>query len=319
MRLSGLYTVVAISAAAFVLSACSSRPEGGSQTGYLPTQSSLFAVNLLSHTPQSSNAVLGATGARRLYVDDVHYYDYHNVDVLKYGGKFQYLGSIGNIGSPWGNWVDKAGNFYLADIGNSDVDEYNSSETQIDTYSSGLQSTHGVTTDKYGNVYVVDVNGVHEFPQGHNISFSCTGYNAGGVAVDKTGNVFVSTGSSILEYQRGLFESGCVDTVLVSSFNNAAGMALDTASNLVVCDQYGGVVDILAPPYTAITGTLGSGWSQPTNVTIDRQGTRAYVVDTTTYVVKILNYPSGTVFATLNGSNGLLAPFAAVDSENYVP
>ncbi len=232
---------------------------------------------------------------------------------------FKYLGGIGGIGSPWGNWVDKVGNFYLADINNSDVDEYNSSETQIDTYSSGLQGTHGVTTDKYGNVYVVDVNGVHEFPQSHNISFSCTGYDAGGVAVDKTGNVFVSTGSRILEYPHGLFESGCVDTALTSSFNNATGMALDKAGNLVVCDQYGGVVDILAPPYTAITGTLGSGWSQPTNVTIDRQGTRAYVVDTTTYVVKVLNYPAGTVFATLNGANGLLEPFAAVDSDNYVP
>ena len=53
--------------------------------GWLPTQASLYAVSLLSHTPQSSSLVRGATVVRRLYVDDVYY---GGVDILNYGGKF---------------------------------------------------------------------------------------------------------------------------------------------------------------------------------------------------------------------------------------
>jgi hypothetical protein len=45
------------------------------------------------------------------------------------------------------------------------------------------------------------------------------------------------------------------------SFNEASGIAVDKQDNLIVCDENAPAVDIIAPPYTSITGTLGSGWS----------------------------------------------------------
>lgn len=243
--------------------------------------------------------------------------------VLKYG-RWTYLTAITNsLSNPFPVWVDKSANLYVGNA-NAGVDEYNFEGSLIYDYSaSGLYEPQGIATDRFGNVYVASYAGaVYEFQQQTNNYISCTpsvGYLTG-VTVDKRGDVFVSTGNSgeIVEYKRGLWNSRCTGTVLPVALDDAIAIAIDPQGDLVVADYYAPAVDIIAPPYTSITGTLGSGWTHPYNVTIDRAGTQAYVADEAG-PIQILTYPGGNHVATLSTVNGYNQLWSAVDSENYVP
>jgi hypothetical protein len=92
--------------------------------------------------------------------------------------------------------------------------------------------------------------------------------------------VFVTLADAhqIIEYPRGLFRSNCTATVLHVSVT-AIGIAIDPLGNLVVCLASAGIVNMIAPPYTSITGTLATGLAQPWMITINRPGTQAYIVD----------------------------------------
>ncbi len=152
------------------------------------------------------------------------------------------------------------------------------------------------------------------------VLISCsTAGNPVGVAVDQRGNVFVSVGSAIEEFKHGLVNSHCTPTQLPVTLDNPSGMAFDTNRNLLVADGSAAAVDIIAPPYTTVTGTLGSGWTQPTSVTVIKAGTRAYVADFGAGTVSVLTYPAGSTLTTLDGANGLEFPYSAVNSNNYVP
>jgi DNA-binding beta-propeller fold protein YncE len=143
------------------------------------------------------------------------------------------------------------------------------------------------------------------------------------VAVDKSGDVFVAylanstdTGK-IAEYTGGL--SGCSATNLGVSLEFPGGMVLDKKSNLVICDQDADAVDIIAPPYSSVTSTLGSGYDDPFHVTVNKKNKQAYVANYAGEDVFVLSYPAGALKATLNSANGLSSPAAAVDSQNYNP
>jgi DNA-binding beta-propeller fold protein YncE len=126
-----------------------------------------------------------------------------------------------------------------------------------------------------------------------------------------------SSGGKITEYTGGL--SGCSGTVLGVSLEYPGGMVIDKKGNLVVCDQDAEAVDIIASPYSSVTGTLGSGYDDPFHVTINKKNKQAYVANYAGFDVFVLSYPAGAVKATLNTSNGLSSPAAAVDSQNYNP
>jgi len=104
--------------------------------------------------------------------------------------------------------------------------------------------------------------------------------------------------------------------VLPITLGFAGGMVIDKQGDLVVCDQTAPAVDIIAAPYTSVTGTLGSGWIDPFHVTIDKAGTQAYVADNGAAAVQVLTYPGGSSVATLGSANGLSSPSSAVDSKN---
>jgi hypothetical protein len=243
------------------------------------------------------------------------------------------IGAITNgINSPASSWADKAGNLYVANQGiSNNVTEYDPSGNLIFTYSAGLSEPVAVTTDKFGEVFVINgtANGsapktVTEYPQSSNLSFSCTlpGGNAGyGVAVDKGGDVFVTLADAhqIIEYPRGLFRSNCTATVLPVSVL-AIGIAIDPVGNLVVCLVSAGTVSMIAPPYTSITGTLATGLAQPWMITINRTGTQAYVVDSAnrTLSLQVFTYPSGSITATLSANVGI-EPLTGVADPNFVP
>jgi hypothetical protein len=248
------------------------------------------------------------------------------VDLLQYR-TWAKVGTITNgISNPHGTWVDRAGNLYVANYSGS-ITEYNVDGSLIFTYTNGAGAPFAVTTDQYGTVYEGDgvFNNIVEFPQGVNspaISCNILGDLLPGIAVDKHGNVFAANGSNIIEYKHGLLSSHCNGTVLPITFTSLFGIALDTNGNLIACDYGAPAVEIIAPPYTSITGTLGSGWLGPEYVTIDRAGTQAYVTDRTgpgIFILDILTYPAGSIVAQVTSANGIGSPTSAVDSRNYVP
>lgn len=243
------------------------------------------------------------------------------------------------VTAPDGIWSDQKYLYVANDaVGNNgaDVEEYRPNRTApIFTYANGLSGNiSSVSTQMLGNVHYVFITGgssgsagfVKELKRDTNTVIA-TCYPAAapstatGVAVDANGNVFVgyNPGGSgrIIEYVGGL--SGCNGSVLPMLFGVVGDMVLDSAGRLVVCDPSVGVIDLVDPPYTSIAGTLGSGWFSPTFVSIRANNQRAYVADNGAgfHVVKVLQYPSGTLLHTFTSADGLAGPSGVVDWHNY--
>lgn len=260
-----------------------------------------------------------------LLVDDIGGND---VDVLK-NGTWKYLGNITKgVTHPNANWVDRRGNLYVTNRPGSVayISEYNRSGSLKFTYSSGMQYPLAVTTDAKGNVYEADLfNGIDEYPQGKDVVFAtCPDLAEGdrGVAVDSHGDVFVSysTGDStgaIAEYPGGL--AGCHTTTLAPALGVPNGIALDKNANLLVCDGTYQSVDVIDPPYSQISGYLGSGYLGPVDVSIKKDNSQVYVSDYAAGEVDVFTYPAGSKIATLNYTDGVEYPMGAVDGSNYVP
>ena len=256
------------------------------------------------------------------------------VEQLKHSN-WSLLGSItSGLNGPDGNWVGKnPGDLYVANYAGPYVTEYDWATGNLNyTYSTGLADPVDVTTDRANNVYVADFNYtvpgggfINEYAhQSNTVIATCSpGGNVEGVAVDSRGDVFASynvtqANAAIIEYPHGLIASGCNGTVLPITLSTyAGGMAFDRNNNLVVCDQLTPAVDVIAPPYTSVTGTLGSGYTVPFHVTIDMANNQAYVADYGAAVVQVLTYPGGASVATLGSANGLTTPVSAVDSKNF--
>jgi hypothetical protein len=265
---------------------------------------------------------------RALYVDDNG--DNGVVDIFK-NGSWKKIGSISEgIGTTGPNWVDANGNLYVAQLSPTDVAEYAPGTTSPSfTYSQGMLEPFDVATDRGGNVYEADQGGgsVNEYPQDTNtISASCTIGAAvvESVAVDGSGDVFVGFLNSytqqgqIMEYADGL--AGCHGTTLGVTLGFPSGMAFDKKNNLVVCDEGNNSVDIVAPPYSAVSGTLGSGYRIPLSVRINRRNNQAYVADDgLPRAVFVFAYPAGSLIKKLGSKNGISQPTGAVDSENFNP
>jgi hypothetical protein len=252
------------------------------------------------------------------------------VEILK-NKSWQNVGSITDgMDGPEGTWVDSKGNLYVANYEGIDITEYaKGTSSPTYTYNSGMDDPIGVTTDRQDNVYESDWQGgyVSEYAQGSNTQIKkCSpGGVVEGVAVDSKGDVFVAYYTytdyegRIAEYKGGL--SGCSGTALGATVEYPGGMVLDKSNNLLICDQAAETVDVIKPPYNSISGTLGSGYSNPFGVTVNKKNTQAYVVNTslTAGYVLVLSYPGGSTEDTLGSSNGLEEPVSAVDSENHVP
>lgn len=238
------------------------------------------------------------------------------------------------IAGPDGNFVDANHNFYEADYKNNVINEFThvgSNEwigsSPSFTYNSGLNDPINVAVDSRGNVYAANynhgVNGaVVEYAQGSNTPIDTCPVPGGpqGVAIDTAGDVFASLDFKgigyVVEYAGGL--SGCNSMNLPISIGFVGGMVIDKNGNLLICDQTNAVVDVVDPPYTGVSGTLGSGYSSPFHITVNKRNSIAYVTDAVAAVVDVLSYPSGSLITQLGGSNGLVDPFSAVYGANAV-
>ncbi len=273
----------------------------------------------------ASRAGVMPNAGASLFVDD---FTSNAVEILK-NNSWANKGEITDgISAPDGNWLDTFG-LYVANYASNDITQYQPPSQLTFTYNARMMDPVAVTTDFNGNVYEAD----YAYPHGHGfvneyaqksntvIAHCSPGGAAEGVAVDQRGDVFLGYNSGslgyITEYQHGL--RGCNGILLPLPLGFIGGMALDKQKDLIVCDQLSATVDVIAPPYQTITHTLGSGYYDPFHVTINRRNNRAYVTDLGAGDVQVLEYPSGTLIATLGAANGLTLPSSAVDTNNYVP
>jgi hypothetical protein len=316
-RLPIVLSAATATAALALLSACSN---GGSQRA-TPTVSGTWPI-----AGQSNHVIDPANKfSKFLLVSDTN----QNAVFLFKNKTFKNVDKITDgMSSPDGDWVDRHGNLYVADRAGNNVEEYKPGSTSPTfTYNDGMGGPIRVSTDSSGNVFEADEARmvINEYAQKSNSAmFTCSpGGLVDGVAVNHSGDVFVAFNAggsgpgSIAEYKGGL--SGCKETVLAPTLTFAAGMAFDKKSNLLVCDELAGKVDVIAPPYTSITGTIGSGFQTPFEVTINKSNKQAYVADWAQDQVQVLHYPSGTNITTLGVSDGLIEPTGAVDGKNFVP
>ncbi len=272
--------------------------------------------------PQVRPLKNGYKGFKDLFVSD---FGTGAVQLLK-NGSYAPAGTItAGVDDPFGNWLDKKGNFYVSNFAAGNITEYAPKKTSVKfTYTDNVAIS--VSTDSKGNVYAANAGGyVNEYPQGSNsVINSCLqgASETEGVAIDKSGNVFVdyenlnANGAFIAEYKGGL--NGCSSTVLGVPLKSSGGMVLDKNNDLVVCDEQARVVYVIAPPYNSITRRLSSPYfSDPLHVTLSKNNKTAFVADRA--AVYVFDYNTGNVTATLGSANGLSEPNSAVDGPNYVP
>jgi hypothetical protein len=259
-------------------------------------------------------------GARELYVVDTNS---GSIKILK-NKSYAELGQItSGIFNPTSVFLDKHGNLYVANSTLPSVTEYPpNSTTPSFTYSDHLMEALVVTADSHDNVFVVDdvSKEVWQYFQGSNtVAAECSPSGTSqmsGIAVDSKNDVFVSfDDGELIEYPGGL--SGCNETVLGASPSAAFGMTVDKQGDLVVCDLAAGAVDVIAPPYSSVTRTFGSGLVEPVNVTLNRTNRLAFVVDYDKDV-QVYDYQTGTLLTTLGTVYGLVSPLSAVDGPNAV-
>jgi DNA-binding beta-propeller fold protein YncE len=332
MRTSSAVWTAAV-AAATLLAGCSGESPGTGSTipGSGMTQNSARPLSDLGVAPARHHHRY--LGLKDLYVADIT----NNAIEILANGTYKNVGSISyGISYPVDDFLDKKGNLYVANAyPYSNIMEYAPGKTTPSfTYNAGMFGPQGVSVDGAGNVYEVDfsLGSVNEYAQGSNVVLhTCPVANPEGVAIDASGNVFVDAlntalnGTNIIEYIGGLIKRGhpyrCQPTTLGATLVFGAGMVLDNNNDLVVCDQNGNspAVDIIAPPYSRITRTLGSGYSDPYHVTLNKSNALAFVADAGLDEVFVYAYKTNTLVATLGSGNGLAAPFSAVDGPNAVP
>lgn len=328
MRLQRVFhAAIATLTAATLLSGCSSGPQA--------TSAALPPTAVLGSQALNTRAVHPAATDRTFYISQQ---SQNNALTFQYSHRrFTEGDSVPGAPGGYGLWIDKERNLYVANssLGASKIFEYNALGNFVFTYNvPSSDVVRALTTDRYGNVFEADGdNSVREFPSNVNAPIAtCTPPAAvngvWGVAVDRQGDVFVDyadtlDNGNLMEYPHGLVTSGCNGTQLLGApdpgpFAGPGGIALDPQKNLVICDVLGGTVYILSPPYTesATVTTLGSGFMNPVDVTVTKNGTQALVTDLSTGA-RLMSYPAGTTIATI--ANPPYAPTAAVDIDNYVP
>jgi hypothetical protein len=127
--------------------------------------------------------------------------------------------------------------------------------------------------------------------------------------------------AQIVEFRGGL--AGCSGTVLGAQIGASGGLILDNHNNIIVCDQWNAVVDVIAPPYTSIAKTI-SGWVDPFQPALEKRGKKMllYVSDNAggasgTGQIQVFGYPSFTLVASLSGGT-IFYPLGVTDTFNLV-
>ncbi len=242
-------------------------------------------------------------------------------------GSYQKAGAISRgIEGPEGLFLDRAGNLYVANFLGGDITEYayGSAHPKF-RYDRHMVEPVNVSVDRDGNVYEADFDGdfVNEYRQASNkVMNSCAEPgNVSSVAVDAAGDVFLTVDSSrggrIDEFAGGL--NGCHGKWLGVSLGYAGGIVLDKHGDLIVCDSSDpGAVDVIEPPYDKVARRLGSHWSSPSRLAIDKTNSLVFVADKDSDLVAVIDYRTGKIVSSLGSTSGLSKPAGVVDEPNAI-
>lgn len=157
---------------------------------------------------------------------------------------------------------DAAGDVYVPNIPNNDVEEYSPTGTLLNTFTgsgaTALNGPTGVAVDASGNVWVADDgNGrIEEFdPTGATVLSTITAPGVQDVALDASGDVFASvldsSGAHVLEFGATgtQIDDFGLGTIGASPYGAVESVAVDDASgDVYVADSANNVVWVFSPP-----------------------------------------------------------------------
>jgi hypothetical protein len=221
--------------------------------------------------PPKTNAPIGYPKKKKkeiLYVADC------DSGVLLYDPKkadSQPIGSITNGTScSFGVAVDKAGNVYVANLGNSSVTVYpKGSGTANLTITDGVSSPYSVAVDSKGNVFVSNLgtNVITAYASGQTTPYESISFNAYGqavgIGVDGNDNVWVACDST-----NGLFEikagSSGVTNSGITGLSGPIGISFGQKDDFFVSNFALNNVDVFHYGDTSAYETLTDGVNGPT-------------------------------------------------------
>lgn len=301
-------TAIAASGAIALVAGCSGGSQGATPSIPSTLQPDIFSQESVPKDLYISNSVSQTVDTIEVYGN--RHYKHHRT-ITK------------GLSGAEGLWVDSAGNLYAANSQLATVSEYAPGGTSPKcTYSKNIVSPIDEATDSKGNVYIVDFNHfqspgyIDEFKQCSNALIARYSIITPpeGVAVDAKGDIFVSyvtvAGGAFEEFKQGSKNP----TELKAMIGSPGGLAIDGKGNLIADDQRG-EIDVIAPPYKKAT-TLVSGLYNPYRLSLNKDQTLLFNVDTGTGVVSIYKYPSGKLVRSLGSRDGLANPVGVSDSPN---
>lgn len=221
--------------------------------------------------PRKLNAPMGWPKKKKtqiLFVAD------YSGGVLMYDPKVPNSAPTGSIttgtNGAFGAAVDKKGNLYVANIGNSTVTVYapGSSSPNL-TISDGLSSPYGIIVDSKGNVFVSNLgtNSITAYAAGQTSPYETINFNsygqAVGIAVDSKDTVWVAcdTSNGVFEIKAG---STGVTNAGLSGLQGPVGITIGKKDEIFVADFGATEVTVYASGSTTPSETIKTGIVGPT-------------------------------------------------------
>ena len=341
---------VAAAAAAMTLAACS----GAGQQAALP-QNALGAMPTAPSVPTLNDRPpiqAAYKGLAALYVYDLAT---NKVDVLK-NKTYREIGTIPESSSfaPTlaGSFIDKRGNYYLADA--TEVLEYAPrSQAPLYTYTVPSGDTiNGLSVDAHGDVFVTTDNSttstssvIQYFQRSNTPVYSCAmpggaSDSYSGVTIDSNNDVFVeyieysgsSWTSTIWEYAGGLDSQGspggCTASEILSPVSGYGhSLVLDNSGNLVAplaegLGSGGGVIAVISPSGSSysISREITADLSSPLAVSLTKSNKYLFATNynaSSTDLI-VFDYATGAVVKILGTGNGLNEPLLVSDGPDSV-
>ena len=177
------------------------------------------------------------------------------------------------VNGPTSLTVDSSGNVWVANSGNSTVEEFSASGKLLQTLSSGVNYPDSLAVDGSGNVWVANSvnNTVEEFSAGGNllqILGSGVSYPRS-LAVDGSGNVWVANwiNNTVEEFSAG----GKLLQILGSGVNLPQSLAVDGSGNVWVANYGNNTVEEFSASGKLLQ-TLSSGVNGLLSLAVDGSG-----------------------------------------------